>query len=110
MILPINFTNWITYDELLNNKLSYQELSDTFYEGAINAIVRELLDDDFVICGDTHQVWAVPVFGYNNYLMLSQRKWAEIMSDIMNLREHTKKYSYLDFYLASNCPIEEKIP
>lgn len=109
MILPVKFTNWITYDELLYNK-SYQELPNIFYDGAIDAIVKELLDNNFVICGDSHQIWAIPVFNNNSYLMLSQRKWAEIMSDVMNIREHTKKYSYLDFYLANHCPIEEDLP
>ena len=87
----------------------YEELPDKYFDSAIDAIIKELIENDYIICGDTHQRMALPVFAGCRYLMLSQRKWAEIMADAMNLKNKTKEYTYLDFYLASCCPIEEKL-
>ena len=88
----------------------YEELSDDKVSAAIDILVRELAYSDYIICGDTHQALCIPIFDYNKYLMLSQRRWAEIMADAMNLREHTNIYTYLDFYLASFSSIVEKLP
>lgn len=52
----------------------------------------------------------LPVFENDKYVMLSMRKWGEIMSKAMNLIEDSDKYQYRDFYLVSLCKKEEKLP
>lgn len=87
----------------------YKEIEDynDFYE---DAIVKELVDNKYIICGDTHQYMCLPVFEDNKYIMLSMRKWGEIMAKAMNLIEGLDKYTYIDFYLVSLCKKEEKLP
>ena len=88
----------------------YNELSDDKVDMAIDLLIKELADNNYVICGDTHQMSYIPVFNDNEYLMLSQRRWGEIMAEVMNLKMHIKEYTYLDFYLASYCSIDEILP
>ena len=52
----------------------------------------------------------LPVFENNEYVMLSMRKWGEVMAKAMNLIEGLDKYTYKDFYLISLCKKEEKLP
>lgn len=78
-----------------------------FYE---DAIIKELVDNKYIICGDTYQYMCLPVFENDTYVMLSMRKWGEVMAKAMNLIEGSDKYQYIDFYLASLCKKEEKLP
>lgn len=75
-----------------------------------DAIIKELVDNKYIICGDTHQYMYLPVFEDNTYIILSMRKWGEIMAKAMNLIESSDKYTYIDFYLVSICKKEEKLP
>ena len=75
-----------------------------------DAIIKELVDNQYIICGDTHQNMCLPVFEHDEYIMLSMRKWGEIMAKAMNLIEGSDKYTYTDFYLISLCKKEEKLP
>ena len=75
-----------------------------------DAIIKELVDNQYIICGDTHQNMCLPVFEHDKYIMLSMRKWGEIMAKAMNLIEGSDKYTYTDFYLISLCKKEEKLP
>ena len=52
----------------------------------------------------------LPVFENDEYVMLSMRKWGEVMAKAMNLIEGLDKYTYTDFYLISLCKKEEKLP
>ena len=87
----------------------YTEIEDynDFYE---DAIIKELVDNQYIICGDTHQYMYLPVFENDEYVMLSMRKWGEVMAKAMNLIEGLDKYTYADFYLISLCKKEEKLP
>ena len=87
----------------------YKEIEDynDFYE---DAIIKELVDNQYIICGDTHQYMCLPVFENDEYVILSMRKWGEIMAKAMNLIEGSDKYTYRDFYLVSLCKKEEKLP
>lgn len=75
-----------------------------------DAIIKELVDNQYIICGDTHQYMCLPVFENDEYVMLSMRKWGEVMAKAMNLIEGLDKYTYKDFYLISLCKREEKLP
>ena len=74
-----------------------------------DAIIKELVDNQYIICGDTHQYMCLPVFENDEYVMLSMRKWGEVMAKAMNLIKGLDKYTYKDFYLASLCKKEEKL-
>ena len=88
--------------------LKYKEAEyDENYE---DAIIKELVDNKYIICGDTHQYMYIPIFDNNTYVILSMRKWGEIMAEVMNLIEGSDKYKYTDFYLASLCKKEENLP
>lgn len=88
------------------NKYVEIEYND-FYE---DAIIKELVDNKYIICGDTYQYMCIPIFEDNEYVMLSMRKWGEIMAKAMNLIEGSDKYNYRDFYLVSLCKIKENLP
>lgn len=89
------------------NKYKEIENYNDFYE---DAIIKELVDNQYIICGDTHQYMCLPVFENDEYVMLSMRKWGEIMAKAMNLIESSDKYTYINFYLVSLCKKEEKLP
>lgn len=81
---------------------------NNFYE---DAIIKELVDNKYIICGDTHQYMCIPIFEDNTYIMLSMRKWGEVMAKAANLMYgHEKYYDYKDFYLVSICQEKEKLP
>ena len=88
------------------NKYTKVDYND-FYE---DAIIKELVDNQYIICGDTYQYMCLPVFKNDVYVMISMRKWGEIIAKAMNLIEGSDKYTYKDFYLVSLCKKEEKLP
>ena len=120
----MRITKWITGEELHSTLKSYnkkwgiysyvpiyQELPDKDFDMAIDILIKELVDKNYIICGDTHQVLAIPVFDGNKYLELSQRRWGEIMADAANIsKRYDKQFTYLDFYLAGYCELQEVLP
>ena len=88
------------------NKYIEADYND-FYE---DAIIKELVDNQYIICGDTHQYMCLPIFNDDTYVMLSMRKWGEVMAKAMNLIEGSDRYKYADFYLESLCKEQEKLP
>lgn len=114
---------WINSDKL-NEKVEKQSCvfgkSLPYYGNAFDeaeyddnyedAIIKELIDNEYIICGDTHQYKCIPIFDDDTYVMLSMRKWGEVMAKAMNLIEGSDKYQYIDFYLASLCKKEERLP
>lgn len=79
-------------------------------------LIKELVENNYVICGDTHQSYdhdCIPLFN-DGYLILSQRVWGEIMAEAFNLVKHSKgeetNYDYRDFYIASLCKEKECLP
>ena len=75
---------------------------DEFHE---DALIKELIEKGYVICGDTHQFKAIPVFE-DGYLLLSMRRWADIMQKAWREKYMTSP----NFYIASLCNQEEKLP
>lgn len=81
---------------------------DEFHQ---DALIKELVKNKYIICGDTHQspeFKCVPIFN-DGYLILSMRKWAEVMSEAyfqMNPAKHPEPW----FYMASTCTVEENTP
>ena len=73
---------WIDLDKIKEQNSYY----GTFpYEGSIlyeaeydenyeDAIIKELVDNRYIICGDTHQYMYIPIFDNNTYVILSMRK------------------------------------
>lgn len=99
----INLYNRFYYYDRIYYEADYND----FYE---DAIIKELVDNQYIICGETHQHICLPIFNDDTYVMLSMRKWGEVMAKAMNLIESTDKYTYKDFYLISLCKKEEKLP
>lgn len=81
---------------------------DEFHQ---DALIKELVKNKYIICGDTHQCpdfKCVPIFN-DGYLILSMRRWAEVMSEAyfqMNPAKHPEPW----FYMASTCTVEENTP
>ena len=96
---------WICADELNEQ---YKEAD--YNEYCEDAIIKELVNNQYIICGDTHQCICIPIFEDNKYIVLSMRKWGEVMAKAMNLIEGSDKYDYKDFYLVSLCKHQEKLP
>lgn len=118
---------WIDYDYLLNIQKEYYERYpnagfyleyDNSYDKYIKEIdfndfvedvlIKELVDNGYIISGDTHQYYAIPVFE-DGYLMLSMRKWGEIMIKVYELTRGQTSY-IPNFYLKSLNDIEEVLP
>lgn len=73
-----------------------------------DAIVQELIKNRYVICGDTHQNLAIPVFN-DGYLMLSMKKWKEIMEEVYEIC-NPDLTEMPNFYMKCLCNIEENLP
>lgn len=127
----IRVIDWITYEEMIDFKEIYEEISKPFkmtsasrldeirpygcemlniyfnehYNEIEDALIKELVDNKYAICGDTHQELAIPVFE-DGYVLLSMRKWAEIMEKAW-LMYHDEASR---FYLASLCKEKEVLP
>ncbi len=78
-----------------------------------DVLTQELVRNKYIICGDTHQDSAIPVFD-DGYLLLSMRKWAEIMDDaamLINPVAYFKgNYSSTSFYMACVGAVKENLP
>lgn len=109
--------NWITekethnreyYEDCFGQKTSYSIYREAKYDEDIeDALIKELIEKEYIICGDTHQYYCLPVFENNRYLELSMRKWGEIMTEVWKLRGFTTRPN---FYLKALCSEEEKLP
>lgn len=73
-----------------------------------DALVQEIVNNKYIICGDTHQNMRIPVFS-DGYLVLSMRKWAEVMSEAYL---HINPIAWPEpwFYMASTCSVKENLP
>ena len=98
---------WITWKDIEEN--IYYEIDD-FTEDYEKAIIKEIINNNFLICGDTHQEKCIPVFRNNEYVLLSMRRWGELMAEIERLRYPNKHYTYLEYYMACTCPEVERLP
>ena len=103
----IRVKDWTYADD--EHLRGYKECEfDEFHQ---DALIKELVKNKYIICGDTHQCpefKCVPIFN-DGYLILSMRKWAEVMSEAyfqMNPAKHPEPW----FYMASTCTIEENTP
>ena len=75
-----------------------------------DALIKELIKNDYIICGDTHQCpyfRCVPVFN-DGYLVLSMRVWAGIMEEAYKISKKTNIIP--NFYMAALCDIDENVP
>ena len=73
-----------------------------------DALIQELVYNQYIICGDTHQHIRIPVFE-DGYLLVSMRFWDSIMSEAyeeFSGEEPSRGY----FYMACSCPTEENLP
>ena len=82
-------------EEFLNNNYDFIE----------DALIKEIVENDYIICGDTHQSLALPVFK-EGYVELSMRKWAEIMEKAWALKHSSRPR----FYLVALCDEKERLP
>lgn len=95
-------------EEYHNMQPFVSEIEDfnDFYE---DALIKEIIENEYVICGDTHQYYAIPMFE-NGYLVLSMRRWAEVMEKAWALMGWMTRPN---FYLRAVCNSDlatEKLP
>lgn len=98
---------WISADEESLRGLKECD----FDEWHQDALIKELVNNKYIICGDTHQSPChpcVPVFN-DGYLILSMRRWAEIMGEAY---VHINPIAWPEpwFYMASTCTVKEELP
>lgn len=116
------FIGWFSYkdiDEMFTSLGDIPALKDrpVYHEAPYdaeheNAIITELVNNDYIICGDTHQSErynCIPVFE-DGYILLSMRAWGGLMATARNIIEGEDKYTYLDFYMAGTYDGKEKLP
>lgn len=118
----IKFVGWFSYkdvDEIFTTLAEIPNLKNNpiFHEAPFDdahkdAVIKELVENGYIICGDTHQAEnhsCIPVFE-DGYIFLSMRAWGALMAEAMNLKIGEEKYSYMDFYTASQTHAEEILP
>lgn len=93
-----------------NPRLYYQyyEKEADFSDLHKDTLVQELIKNKYIICGDSHQRLAIPVFN-DGYLMLSMRKWKEIMEEAYEICNPNLK-ELPNFYMVCQCNVEENLP
>ena len=86
----------------------YHEREAEFDELHRDTLIQELIKNKYVICGDTHQDLAIPVFN-DGYAMLSMRKWKEIMEEAYEICNPDLN-EMPNFYMSCLCSVEENLP
>ena len=111
-MLKPKIIRWMTYEDLEQIQKEMQ-IEDTMYgytpevyeapfdELHQDVLIQEIVKNNYIICGDTHQNFAIPIFN-DGFLMLSMRRWAEVMNQAYG-NQH-------NFYMAAVCDIQEKLP
>lgn len=123
-MLKPKIIKWMTYEDLeqiqkeiqIEDAMSryipeiYEVPFDEFHQ---DVLIQELVKNNYIICGDTHQNFAIPIFN-DGFLMLSMRKWAEIMDEaamLMNPVAYVRgNYSSISFYIACTGAVKENLP
>ena len=70
--------------------------------------VDYIVKNKYVICGDSHQHLAIPVFN-DGYLILSMRKWKEIMEETYKICNPDLN-EMPNFYMMCMCNVQENLP
>lgn len=123
-MLKPKIIRWMTYEDLeqIQNEI---QIGDAMYgctpevheapfdEFHQDVLIQEIVKNNYIICGDTHQNFAIPIFN-DGFLMLSMRKWAEIMDEaamLMNPVTYVKgNYISTSFYMACIGAVKENLP
>ena len=113
---PVRVINWINLNDVERFEDAKKIIASPIYDEAPfdeahkDAIIKELVDRHYLICGDTHQsrdVDGIPLFE-DGYILVSMRVWGGLMAEAVNVVRHTDKYTYTDFYMASTCKFNEE--
>ena len=100
---------WIVPIDNYNSEFrQYHEREADFDELHRDTLIQELIKNKYIICGDTHQDLAIPVFN-DGYAMLSMRKWKEIMEEAYEICNPDLN-EMPNFYMACLCNVEENLP
>lgn len=95
------FLGWIPFKELSKEAPYDNEHREI--------IIQFLIDNDYIICGDTHQSKYIPLFDDGD-MMFSMRSWGDLMAEALNRKDPNNHYKYIDFYMAYTCPLKENLP
>lgn len=123
-MLKPKIIRWMTYEDLEQIQREIR-IGDAMYgctpevheapfdEFHQDILIQEIVKNNYIICGDTHQNFAIPIFN-DGFLMLSMRRWAEIMDEaamLMNPVAYVKgNYSSASFYMACIGVVKENLP
>src|SRR5574344_1735018 len=98
---------WINYKYIKDNKIKEADF-DIKHQ---NALIKELVKNKYIICGDSHQFEefnCIPLFK-DGYIELSMRKWSEIMEiAYLCINPIISAQKNPNFYMTTLCNIEEK--
>ena len=100
---------WVT-PAIGQHSCSYQhyEKEAEFDDLHRDTLIQEMIEKKYLICGDTHQYQAIPIFN-DGYLLLSMRKWKEIMEEVYKICNPDLD-EMPNFYMACLCSVEEDLP
>ena len=100
------FLGWTNFEEI-ELGIDTEAEFDTWHR---ERIIREIVNCNNIICGDTHQQNAIPVFT-DGYVLVSMRVWADLMEEAYKLGHPSAvPYDYGNFYMAATCKIAENCP
>lgn len=123
-MLKSKIIKWMTYEDLeqIQKEIQIEDAMfryipevheapfDEFHQ---DVLIQEIVKNNYIICGDTHQNFAIPIFN-DGFLMLSMRRWAEIMDEaamLMNPVAYVKgNYNSTSFYMACIGAVKENLP
>lgn len=123
-MLKPKIIKWMTYEDLeqIQKEIQIEDAMfryipevheapfDEFHQ---DVLIQEIVKNNYIICGDTHQNFAIPIFN-DGFLMLSMRRWAEIMDEaamLMNPVAYVKgNYNSTSFYMACIGAVKENLP
>ena len=119
-IKVVDWFSWKDVEELFPtfDKMPIFKRCNLYHEAPYDeahkeAIIKDIIKNDYIISGESHQSNDCPCVPVCNdgYITLSMRAWGDLMAQAMNRKEKTDKYDYRDFYMCGlGCPFDEKLP
>lgn len=98
----IRLIDWITQRSIETFGLTKEAPYDNEHK---QILINEIRSHSYMICGDAHQIEAIPLFN-DGYLLLSMRTWAELMNEAAD----NGAFGEQAFYMSQGCPLKDRLP